>query len=394
MALFVPDFIGFNPNLHLKLFIMNRLFMFVAFAALFLAACVNPQKLVYQGRYDEAIQHITRKFKSSLKRSPENVTALEDALAKANDADSREIGNLKAQNQDSNWENIKTIYRRIKTRQELIRPLLPVKDDNGRVATLNLMEVEQAINESGVKALEFNYNRAVGLLAANDVLKAREAYVILQGIEKDYPGHKDVSTLIVQARTKGTINILLTYEDKTNLKNDYSQTAFVDSLFKDFVADEWNKYDREAKPNVLYDYTVFVKVNFINFSAFFNNPNTLQRTAEVDTTVNNVAQKKTVTATLNQNLQSQQIDYEYFWQVSNNRTNETVCLHQETQNPLNYKYERTTATFTGDKRALTTADKKQVDDAAKAFPNKAELMRLLSGQVRRNATAKCAWRKP
>lgn len=124
----------------------------------FLSSCVNTQKLIDQGRYDEAIEFATKKLTGKNKKKAKYVRALENGFRKANKRDMKRIAKL--EKQSGNWVRIVDLYQDIRHRQELVEPLLPVIDKEGYHAEFQFVKVDHLEAMAMEKAAESLYASA------------------------------------------------------------------------------------------------------------------------------------------------------------------------------------------------------------------------------------------
>ncbi len=361
---------------------------------LFFAACSNPQKMIYQGRYDEVIAKLTKKMKKSLKRKPADVTALETAFNKANTRDFSAIDAWKAENNESHWAKINETYSRIKARQEKISPLMPIKDDNGRVANIVFVNTDQNIAEAKQKAAEYSYNRGVTFLnearQQNRRPRAREAYVEFLAAETQIPNYKETQKLKEEAKVFGTVRILAVLSDQSNSAINYSKNAVADSLFILYKSDEWTKTDYIAKSNIVYNYEISFIIRQLSLSDVASKDNSKQRSMVVDTTINGVKQKVTVNATAIQRVQRQNVQMDGLWQIVDKSNGQLICDNNIQKSFLHI---HNSLTYTGDVRALTQEDLAQSRNSPN-FPNRDQMLQIAAKEVQKTVLQQCNWAKP
>lgn len=371
--------------------------MLAAFFALLLTqGCSNPQKMINQGQYDAVVIKISDKFKKSLKRKPENCSYLQDAFTRANNRDIAAIEQLKAENNEANWTKINDIYKRITARQQRLSSLLPIKDSNGKSYDLTIIDVTLARVESQSKAAEFHYNRGVAFLEqankqqSNYQSAARDAYAEFAAVQKVNSNYKENAKLMAQARELGTIHILATFSDNSNSGQSYNKNSMMDSIFYNYRGDTWTKLDYAARPNVKYHFDLIFMVSKLQPSDISAKDITNERTVNVDTTIANVRQTQTVNATVITRAQRQSILLEGTWQVIDKTTGALVCNQNIVRN---YVHEHKSATFTGDRRALTAEDLAATKNTA-TFTPRATVFLYLATQARFEIARLCQWQKP
>ena len=220
-------------------------------------SCTSIEKLVDSGQYDKAIYYATNKLSGAKVNKVEYVKGLETAFKKATEKDMTYIDKLKNEGNPESWETILSIYNIISDRQEQIRPLLPLTDENGKKANFLFVNTNDLEKEAKEQTINFLYSSAKDFLqearSSKDRIPARKAYDALLRL-KNYAGRfLDVPQLEREARELGTTKILV------NVQN-YSQAVFPAGLedeilrlgFRDLDR-EWQKFDAYPERNREYD---------------------------------------------------------------------------------------------------------------------------------------------
>jgi hypothetical protein len=176
-----------------------------------MAACANPAKLVEKGNYDQAIKVSTRKLSGKKNKKLKYVKSLEEAFAKANHLDMRQVKVLEKENRAENWVDINALHQRIRRRQSSIEPLLPLYASDGYKAEFKFVKIEELELESKQKAAAFYYeegSRQLSKARSGDKEAAREAFAAFEDLKKYYTSYKDEERLMEEARALGTVYIL------------------------------------------------------------------------------------------------------------------------------------------------------------------------------------------
>lgn len=190
------------------------LVVLLAFAT-FVSSCKRTEKLVEQGRYDEAIAYATKKLSGKKRKKEKYVKGLERAFAKATRRDMERIAMLEKRPRSE--ERIVAVYREIRLRQEKVEPLLPLLSKNGYYAEFQFVKVNELEAIALKKAAAALYEDAQQLLTdaeRGDKNAARKAHRKLDKIDGYVRNYKDVQDLKYHARTLGTTHIL--FEMKNN----------------------------------------------------------------------------------------------------------------------------------------------------------------------------------
>lgn len=225
----------------------------------------TTRTMLTSGDYDAAIRKSVEGLRSNKnsKGNQDYVYLLEEAYAKAKE---RDLRNIDAWSKDSNPDNLERIYdtyNLLKNRQELIRPLQPLKlIAEGRDAQFPMDDYSDEIIESKNRLVDYLYLAAKKLLATNDKLNYRKAYDDLLYINKLNANYKDVSSLTELALQKGTDYVYVFTKNETNmviptrLQNDMLD-------FSTFgLNDRWTVYHSNKVKGLDYDYSMVV--NFRN----------------------------------------------------------------------------------------------------------------------------------
>ena len=151
-----------------------------------LLSCKSVDKLVDQGRYDEAIVLATKKLSNQKNKKTKHVKALEKAFTKVNQYDLRHIEALKYRNDPTRWDEIYDYLDKIERRQRVILPLLPIVSKDGYDGYFELIETAPRLAEAAEEASKYRYDAGSELLQksreSKDKLQAQDAYYILKGI--------------------------------------------------------------------------------------------------------------------------------------------------------------------------------------------------------------------
>ena len=100
--------------------------LYLVIIALLSVSCGSSKKQLQNGNYDIAIQKSVKK----LLKHPDNendVEILTKSFRLANNQDIERIKYLKMEGKPENWEEIAQIYHRLKRRQQIIQPVMPLE---------------------------------------------------------------------------------------------------------------------------------------------------------------------------------------------------------------------------------------------------------------------------
>lgn len=221
------------------------------------------------GNYDDAIATAVDNLKNrkDVKGKQDYVYMLEEAFAKAKERDLQSINTWFKDANPSNTEKIYNAYLQLNKRQELIKPILPLKLlKEGRNAIFPFEDYSDQIVSSKNALAKHLYDNSRGLLATKDKINFRRAYDDLVYLNSLNPNYKDVVSLIDQAKQKGTDYVSVFTKNETNmvipvrLENDLLDFSTYG------LNDKWTVYHSNRIKGTTYDYGVIVNFREINIS--------------------------------------------------------------------------------------------------------------------------------
>ncbi len=366
---------------------------FVFFLLMSSFSCTSIEKLVDSGQYDKAIYFATNKLSGAKVNKVEYVKGLETAFKKATEKDMTYIDKLKNEGNPESWETILSIYNIISDRQEQIRPLLPLTDENGKKANFLFVNTNDLEKEAKEQTINFLYSSAKDFLqearSTKDRIPARKAYDALLRL-KNYAGRfLDVPQLEREARELGTTKILV------NVQN-YSQAVFPAGLedeilrlgFRDLDR-EWQKFDAYPERNREYDLGITLILSNVQVSPGAVSEKSFSEKKEIpdgfqylldekgnvkkDTAGNDIKlpKNKVIEAQILEVFQSKSAGLSGRLEVMDLHTKgvresrdiNTVAI-----------FENRAASFKGDERALTEDTKKRLGNRPAVFPTDAVLL--------------------
>jgi hypothetical protein len=356
-------------------------------------SCTSIEKLVDTGQYDKAIYYATNKLSGAKVNKVEYVKGLETAFKKATEKDMAYIDKLKNEGNPETWETILSIYNTISDRQEQIRPLLPLTDENGKKANFLFVNTNDLEKEAKEQTINFLYSSAKDFLqearSSKDRIPARKAYESLLKLKNYAARFLDVPQLEREARELGTTKILV------NVQN-YSQAVFPAGLedeilrlgFRDLDR-EWQKFDAYPERNREYDLGITLILSNVQVSPGTVSEKSFSEKKEIpdgfqyaldekgnvkkDTAGNDIKLPKTkvIEAQILEVFQSKSAGLSGRLEVMDLNTKgvresrdiNTVAI-----------FENRAASFKGDERALTEDTKKRLGNRPAVFPTDAVLL--------------------
>ncbi len=243
---------------------MKRILLYLFITSL-ITSCTSSLEYLQSGHYDAAIEKSRRKI--IRKPKDKEILVLEEAYRRINNQDKERIEFLKKEGHPGNWESIFDIYSGMSSRQEFIRPLLPlhIKSKN-RDAVFEILNYDNEIINAKQKAAEYFYARATVSLEKGDKQSARSAYSDLMRVKHYYSNYKDVDALLQKSKAMGMSYVVFKMVNKTPFP---LPPDFEEELTKITLAEynnNWVNYDVKPNPNIKYDYTIMVNMKNIDVS--------------------------------------------------------------------------------------------------------------------------------
>lgn len=366
---------------------------FVFFLLMTFISCTSVEKLVDSGQYDKAIYFSANKLSGAKVNKAEFVKGLETAFKKATDRDMAFVEKLKNEGNPESWETILSVYATISNRQESIRPLLPLTDENGKKANFLFVNTNDLEKEAKEQTINFLYSSAKDFLqearSTKDRIPARKAYDALLRLKNYSARFMDVPQLEREARELGITKILV------NVLN-YSQAVFPAGLedeilrlgFRDLDR-EWQKFDAYPERNREYDLGITLILSNVQVSPGAVSEKSFSEKKEIpdgfqylldekgnvkkDTAGNDIKLPK------NKVIEAQILEVFQSKSAGLSGRLEVVDLHTKgvrESRDINTVaiFENRAASFKGDERALTEDTKKRLGNRPAVFPTDAILL--------------------
>lgn len=241
----------------------------LAIISLVLASCASPMKLVETGNYDQAIELAVKKLAGKKTKKTKYVMALEDAFYKTTTRDMAYADQLKKEGRPENWQKINDVYKKIRRRQDKIKPLLPLIDKDGIKADFRFVKVEGLELESKEKAATFLYEDARRLLTLakeGDKMAAREAYSQLDKIKRYYTSFRDRNQLMNLAQELGTSYILFQMTNNAPVVLPLGFEKEITRMSVNDLNSRWKEYHTRQQSGTAYDYKVVMNITDIQVS--------------------------------------------------------------------------------------------------------------------------------
>lgn len=366
--------------------------LFIAFLAVSCNSVKRTQKLVSSGDYDSAISLAVKKLKKDkgAKEYDPHIRVLEEAFLKATEKDLRRIAFL---NKDSNPAKAKEIYYTyldLDSRQNLIRPLLPLySKEMGRKANFIFSDYSNDLIKAKSNYTKYLYQEANKYIQHNNKLDYRSAYNLLCELDEIQPNYKDVNALKNEAHFQGTDFILVTLNNHTNQFIPLQMER--DLLdFNTYNLDQfWTEYHSKKERGINYDFAIDLNFQTIQISPERISEKQYTRKEAIkdgyeyqkdrrgnivkDSLGNpiKVDSYKNVTAVINTSVQEKEVfvgGSVIYTDLANRKQINSFPLSTE------FIFKNIFATYRGDERALNNEDKDFVRNRFIPFPNNEQMV--------------------
>ncbi|MBN2188467.1 MAG: hypothetical protein JW699_03355 [Chitinispirillaceae bacterium] len=241
---------------------LNMLALFPLAAVVLVSVCSSSSKMLKHRQYDAAIARSVKELMDDPADRKE-IGVLAKAYALAEDLDNDRVKYLKQSKEPQVWEEVFTIYSRLKNRQDLVRPL-----DPSVLQAINFTEVDydQEIIDSKKKAADFLFAKGKALLAKKTRFDAREAYECFTRVKELLPAYPGIDDRINEAYGKGFAYVYLKIQ---NTSRKALPRAFEEDLVKIALPDDvrrWLAFDSRFDPKTRYDYAIILNIRTIEVS--------------------------------------------------------------------------------------------------------------------------------
>ncbi len=244
---------------------MKRIVYFLI-TALILSSCGSSKKMLEKGNYDAAIQRAVKKIRKD-PDSPKDIQALDRAYKIANEQNLERVTFLEREDNPNNYEEIFSIYTRMKNRQSQVRTVLPM-NLNGRIIDYPYVDYDAKIISAKRRAAEYFYHSGKSLMKSGTKEAYRQAFVEMSRAQ-EYSGgmYPDLEPLIEEARFKGISRVVVLVNNMTHINLDPNWEQDLLEIDTRGFENEWVEYHfKHLNDDIAYDYTIFVNLESIIFS--------------------------------------------------------------------------------------------------------------------------------
>lgn len=225
------------------------------------------EKSINTGNYDQAITNALDKLDTNKnkKSKADLIVMLKDAYIKATDRDLSQIAFLKKDNNPENYQKIYETYMALKSRQEAIKPFMPLQV-NGKTIPFKFNDYTNAIIDYKEKTSDFLYEKGLSLLDSDAKANIREAYNIYSYIESINPNYEKTREFMDEAHFRGTDFVLVNIENQTNQIIPSRLEADLLNFDTYGLNQFWTVYHAQQDQHISYDYAMTLQLKHINIS--------------------------------------------------------------------------------------------------------------------------------
>lgn len=199
------------------------------------------------------------------KKADKTILAIERAFKIEKSRILDKVNQLKLDGNPENWVSIYNLYRQLDQYQSLLKPVLPMFiRKEFRNADIDLINIDQELADTKIKAAEFLYVEADRLLNNGSKIAARQAYGRFKKVKELQSNFRDVDSKIAQSYDKGQNHILVGYTNNTQL---IIPQDFMNNLSRYNVQElntEWTKYHLNQNDVSSYDYAIEVHIQNVD----------------------------------------------------------------------------------------------------------------------------------
>ncbi|RTE52505.1 hypothetical protein EHW67_15660 [Arenibacter aquaticus] len=239
----------------------------------FLISCggvKKTQEALNLGNYGNAINKAIKNLSENKtkKSNQPYVLLLEEAFKKNYERELQQIAFLKKENNPANYEVIFNSYSNLKSIQQRIRPLLPLRViEEGRDANFVFKNYDEEIINSKRELSDYLYNNASALLEKGSYKEDfRNAFEQFSYLNELSPNYKDTALKIEESHNKGLdyVQVVMINDSEQIVPERLEQELLNFNTYG--LNDLWTVYHTNAIESINYDYAMEVAFRDIKIS--------------------------------------------------------------------------------------------------------------------------------
>jgi hypothetical protein len=248
---------------------MKKILLFIGISTLFVGCggVKRTQEALNSGDYSNAINTSIQRLKEnkSKKGNQQFILLLEEAYKKNTERELQHIAFMEKDGNESNYEGIFKAYTNLRSIQERIKPLLPLRlIEENRDVKFEFNNYQNEIIDYKEDLSEYLFDNAEELLT-NAVTKRdyRRAYEDFQYLEEINPGFEDTREKMEEALNKGIdyVSVAVVNNSQQIIPARLSEHLL---NFNTYGLDEqWVRYHTNHIMNIKYDYDMQILLETI-----------------------------------------------------------------------------------------------------------------------------------
>lgn len=195
--------------------------IFILFSTFLILSCSSyksANSALVSGDFKQAFQQSLEAYtrNPSVKNAEKYMPIIHQAYHKGMEADEARIKFLEA---NPNGAKYKELYELINNLQNRQRSIAGINNSNvtGNRYNFKTKDYSQAMIAIQGKYAEFLYQEGKGFLAHSDKRSAQDAFYKFQTLQGIYSNYKDTQSLMQNAKSKGTYQVLVELKNSTNV---------------------------------------------------------------------------------------------------------------------------------------------------------------------------------
>lgn len=363
----------------------------------------RTQEALNSGNYETAINKaIVNIAENKNKKSNQPyIVLLEQGFKKNTERELQHLKFLKKEGNPANYEEIYEAYGRLKSIQERIRPLLPLRiEEENRIAKFSFQNYDDAIISVKSKLSDYLYNNAVILLTnANTKMDYRQAYDDLKYLEEINSNYKDSKLKMEEAYQNGLDYVVVEMTNNTDKVIPQRLEDELLNLNTYGLNNLWTEYHTNKLSDLNYDYRMQLSFQDILISPEQVNEKQISKERQIKDGFKyatdregNVVRDSLGNRIKIDNFRTVRCDFYQFTQFKSTQVTGVVNFtdlkkqQQINQYPLASKFvfEHVYANYDGDKRALDNELISLLQLARVPFPTNEQMIYDAGEDLKRN----------
>ena len=371
---------------------MKKVILTIILVTLLISCSSRKQveKAINSGNYEKAIYDALDKLETNKnkKSKADYILMLKDAYIKSVNRDLDKIKLLKKDNNPEFYKTIYETYQKLNSRQEAIKPFMPLQVNN-KTVSFKFNDYSNDILNAKNKASNFLYEKGLTQLDSESKPEIREAYNTFKYIESINPNYEKTREFMEEAHMLGTSYVLVGIKNQT-------EQIMPERLERDLLNFEayglnqfWTVYHASKDQNTNYDYTMTLQLKNINISPEQVKENQMVRERNIvdgweykldendnvvkDSLGNDIKVDKIINVKARYNeftqLKSVQVIGDVIYvDLKTNNVIDTFIIESE------FVFQNIYALFRGDKRALRKEERQLINNRSIPFPTNEQMV--------------------